>query len=275
MNIQNNKYLLIIFTVLFSACSKPEFKESIDSNFQTKNLQGVVKNIVSSDRYSLHYISLGNKKGTPVVMVHGTPGSWDTYKYILGNSKLQKDFNLISIDRLNWGQSISSAEENPESFKAQVESIVAMIKHATDQPVILVGHSLGASIVPKITIEHPELVYGLVVLAGSLDPNLGEPRWYNKVAGLPFIHYLMPESLNKANKEITALQAGLSSYENKWQQINIPVTVIQGKKDKLVSPKNADFAKSKLNHLGNKLRIIELESMGHFLPWEKTELILP
>ena len=138
---------------------------------------------------------------------------------------------------------------------------------------ILLGHSLGASIAPMVTVEHPELVSGLVLLSGSLDPELGKPRWYNWLASFPIVKYAIPDMLLKANKEIHLLNQALADIDDKWSQINVPVSVVQGKQDKLVNPDNVKFARSKLAGLGDRLKIIELENAGHFLPWENTETI--
>lgn len=272
------KHLIVILISLLGACSRPEFIESAGSKFEKESLNKLsyYSNEFKgeSSLSSLHYVSIGNTNDLTVVMVHGTPGSWSTYRYILGNSRLHDDFKLVSLDRLSWGKSTSGDIADTEKFKNQVDAIASIVKHASNKPVILIGHSLGASLVPKVAIEHPELVSGLILLAGSLNPELGKPRWYNKVASLPFMNKLLPDDLSKANKEIAVLKDGLSSYVSSWSDIKIPTTVIQGKEDKLVNPENVTFVRQKLAHLQEKLRIIEIDNMGHFLPWEKTELIV-
>ena len=49
----------------------------------------------------------------------------------------------------------------------------------------------------------------------------------------------------------------------------MPVTVIQGLKDSLVYPANADFAEQALQHTHH--RIIRLKDANHFTPWEQYE----
>jgi len=154
-----NKYLifLLVGVLSISACSRPEFKPSIDSKFTEQSFSELQHSSTGFKSGSLlgnlHYVSLGNDSDTPVVMVHGTPGSWSTYRYIMGNSRLHKDFKLISIDRLSWGKSTSGNILTPETFENQVDAIATMIKHASDKPVILIGHSLGASLAPKVAID--------------------------------------------------------------------------------------------------------------------------
>jgi pimeloyl-ACP methyl ester carboxylesterase len=42
--------------------------------------------------------------------------------------------------------------------------------------VILVGHSLGGPLIARMTMDYPELIDGLVFVAGSVAPKLEPPR---------------------------------------------------------------------------------------------------
>ncbi|HRC87016.1 MAG TPA: hypothetical protein PK413_15515, partial [Thermoanaerobaculia bacterium] len=53
--------------------------------------------------------------------------------------------------------------------------------------------------------DHPELVRGLVLVAGSIDPDLEVQRWYQKAARWPIVRALVPEDLALANDEIRPL----------------------------------------------------------------------
>ena len=57
-----------------------------------------------------------------------------------------------------------------------------------------------------------------------------------------------------------------------WVGITCPVTVMQGTKDNLVAPGNADFAKKMLTN-SRRLRIEMLEGDGHFILWTKEKMI--
>ena len=59
-----------------------------------------------------------------------------------------------------------------------------------------------------------------------------------------------------------------------WDKLNIPVTVIQGLKDKLVDPKNVAFVEKKFAHKPDLLNVVKLPKSGHFIPWEHTEEIV-
>ena len=56
-----------------------------------------------------------------------------------------------------------------------------------------------------------------------------------------------------------------------WSAIKCPVIVIQGGKDSLVSPENADFAKKML--VNAPVEFMLVKDMNHFVPWSNPELI--
>jgi alpha-beta hydrolase superfamily lysophospholipase len=47
--------------------------------------------------------------------------------------------------------------------------------------------------------------------------------------------------------------------------VQVPVIVIQGQKDRLVSPASADFAEKEL---GRRAKIIRVPDAGHFILWQ-------
>jgi pimeloyl-ACP methyl ester carboxylesterase len=266
---------IALLSIVLVGCGGPTYTTAqANPYYLESSLSKLKSNLISNDKTQLHYIEVQETDQHPVVMIHGTPGSWESFKYVLGNTKLQPKNHLISVDRLDWGESQPQLESSSPSFKLQTEAIKTIIQSATTKPVILVGHSLGASLAPKIAMDNPDLVAGLILVSGTLNPELGKPRWYNKVAGLWISKWLVPNNLLKSNDEIYALKDGLNSMSDNWSQLKIPVVVIQGTKDKLVDPDNVNYVKKKLAHLGGKLTIVEVNKAGHFIPWEHTEKIV-
>ena len=275
------KWLLIgLVSIGIVGCSKPVFKSNYESRYSEDSIdQHMQHHTIGFNDYQLHYVSIGEHSATPVVMIHGTPGGWDTFKYVLGNTLLQEQFQLASIDRLGWAQS-SLSEASPEllqaelSYQQQAKAIAAIIEQfSPKKKVILLGHSLGASIAPRVALDRPDLIAGLMLISGTLNPELGGPRWYNRAAGIWPVSRMVSERMLRSNDEIMVLQRELNALFPVWSQLVVPTTVIQGTKDRLVSPKNAAFAREQLKHLGENLEIVELEKVGHFIPWEQGHII--
>ena len=147
-----------------------------------------------------------------------------------------------------------------------------MEEYKNNRPIILVGHSLAGALIAEMAIEYPELVDGLIIVAGSIDPEL-EPNetWFRAPLATPFLSWLLPRSFRASNEEIYQLKPELEQMLPLWKEIKCPVIVIQGKKDSLVPAENADFARKML--VNAPVEFVLVEDMNHFVPWSNPELI--
>jgi pimeloyl-ACP methyl ester carboxylesterase len=144
-------------------------------------------------------------------------------------------------------------------------------KYSKNRPIILVGHSLGGPVIARMAMDYPELVDGLILVAASIDPDL-EPNetWFRAPLATPFLSWLLPASLRASNEEIYQAKPELKKMLPLWAKITCPVFVVQGEKDILVPPGNADFAASMLV---NAPVLIVRKDVNHFIPWSHPELI--
>lgn len=224
-----------------------------------------------TDAASLAYVSVGEPGRPVVVFVHGTPGRWSDFVHFLAEPALQDQAWLVSLDRPGWGGSSMAKQPRRVTLQRQSRLIGPLLKSLAERSngcgIVLVGHSLGGSLVARMAIDYPQWVRGLVIIAGSIDPELGKPRWYNTLASVPPVRWLIPGALAKANTEIMPLHDDLLAMVPAWADLHIPVTDIQGLTDKLVSPKNVAFARSVLPP--EQLHVIEVADEGHFLLWDQ------
>jgi len=146
-----------------------------------------------------------------------------------------------------------------------------MARDTTGNGAIMVGHSLGGPIVARTAMDFPDQVSGLVFIASSGDPKRSL-KWYNTVGGFLPISWFVPKELKRANREILPLKKQLKAMLPLWKNITVPTVIIQGGKDKLVNPKNADFIKEQLVNT-NVTMIIEEED-DHFLHWRNPQLVV-
>jgi len=236
----------------------------------------------SLTQYKLHYAFAGDVEKPGILFIHGTPGSWSAFDLYLNEPSLQHDYFMVSIDRIGWGGSsfeepdvIEKNSRKPNSFSVQAESISAVMQRYPNKKWLLLGHSLGASIAPKVALINDK-VKSLLLLAGSLEPKLGKPRWFNRFGNTLLIHWLLPKPLKYSNDEIMVLRDELKMLETELekQKLDVDVVVMQGMKDKLVSPKNSKYIMQTWPTSFNSVREIELADANHFLPWQQTELVI-
>lgn len=224
----------------------------------------------------LHYAYSGNPEKPGVLFIHGTPGGWGAFERYLTNPSLRQELFMVSVDRLGWGESPMEKKDIDGSFNDQANAITRVLAEYPNKKWVVVGHSLGASIAPKVALAAPESVNSLVLLAGSLKPRLGKPRWYNHAANNFFIGKLLSTHMKNSNKEIMALreQLNVMDQEIKSTQLDTHLVVIQGMKDKLVSSKNPRYVDTQWRDHFASTEIIELPNAGHFLPWNQTPLVI-
>lgn len=280
--VPNLYFALILFLCagLFG-CMPNAIKEQ--QAFNQKHLEDNqrIQHIMVSDRGSpvhaaLVLASVTESRSKAVVFIHGTPGDWQNAGRYLLDERLLESATVVSVDRPGWGESSVSDPEASLLFREQAIGIAAVLDALRSEMgighVILAGHSLGASIAPRVAMDFPELVDGMLLMAGSLDPQRGGPRWYNKFAALPGLSFILPEALNRSNREIMSLRKNLLSMKAGWATVSFPVQVIQGMEDKLVYPQNIDFIEAQLPN-GN-LTSVRLPNAGHLINLEQRSLVV-
>ena len=69
-------------------------------------------------------------------------------------------------------------------------------------------------------------------------------------------------------------QLKLMDAELKQTQLDADVLIMQGTKDKLVSPKNPTYVLQEWRASFKSIEVLELSEEGHFLPWRQTPLVV-
>ncbi len=213
---------------------------------------------------SMHYTITGSDTLPLVLFVHGAPGSSSQMLDYLADTTLTKRAQVATVDRPGYGYSgFGTAEPSLEKQALALKPILE--KNGTGRA-ILVGHSFGGPVIARMAMDFPELTGGLILVAGSIDPELEPEYWWQKPLDWPVFRWMLPPAFRVSNQEILPLKGELTKMLPLWSKITCPVTVIQGTKDKLVDPGNAHFATIKLTK-SSRLEIDTLENKDHFIMW--------
>ena len=266
-------FLLLVLAITISFHSCMSFRMSsreIDDYFKQRNVDAR-QHAYDIHSREIHYVTAGDSTQALVLFVHGSPGSLSAFIHFLADTSLLHKSFLISTDRpgfgySNFGSGVGSLHEQATILKPILD------KYKGNRPVILIGHSLGGPLIARMAMDYPELVDGLIIVAGSIDPEL-EPNevWFRAPLATPFLSWLLPRSLRASNEEIYHLKPELEEMLPRWSEIHCPVIVIQGKKDSLVPAENAEFARKQLVHA--PVEFVFKDDMDHFVPWSNPELI--
>ena len=264
--------LFIISQILSSCLTFKVSQKEINEKFLEYKMKPV-QHQMEVQGVKMNYAEIGSDSLPVAFFVHGSPGSWGGFIDFMKDTVLLKKVKMVAVDRIGFGNSDFGNGEKSLVVQAELlKPIVAKYKK-TGKKIILIGHSLGGPIIARMAMDYPELIDNLIIVAGSIAPEL-EPneKWFRIPMDFMPISMLIPASFRVSNHEILYLKPELEKMLPLWKNIRQPVIVIQGGKDMLVNPKNADFAEKMLVNAKN-LKIVRVDTMNHFVPWSHPQLI--
>ncbi|MFN7963575.1 MAG: alpha/beta fold hydrolase [Thermoanaerobaculia bacterium] len=218
----------------------------------------------------IHYVRAGSSTGPCVIFIHGSPGSWRAFGHFLRDPELAARARLIAFDRPGYGLSgRGQAEPSLERQAAVVGRLLEL--EPAERPVILVGHSLGGPIATEAAVDFPARISALLLIAPSIDPDHERLRWFNRLARTRLAIALLPLDFITSNREILPLHGELVKLKARLEELATRVVLIQGRRDHLVSPANADFAERTFTHA--QLKVERLAKAGHLIPFTQPEVV--
>ncbi len=259
---------ILLIAVLLRFIDFSTSQEEINFYFSKIDYEPEYKSL-NVDGREIFYMTVGDSSKQTVLFVHGSPGAWSDHRIIFTDSTLIKDFNFISYDRPGFGKSGKGLPER--SLEMQAKVLTEILKKA-NTTAIIAGHSYGGPVIIKAAIDEPDLIDGLIIVAGSIDPDLEKTKWYQIPVHYKILSWILPKDIYAANEEILALKSELELMSTDWHNITQPVSVIQGGKDILVPAENADYAQEML--INTTPEMILIPDMNHFVPWTNPELIV-
>ncbi|MFK7913314.1 MAG: alpha/beta fold hydrolase [Pseudomonadales bacterium] len=219
-----------------------------------------------AEGFDLHYVESGDRTLPLVLFVHGTPGSWKAFASYLNDARLNVRAHLISVDRPGFGLSAGSGPVPAFADQSRwLGELLAVNESA--QPAIVVGHSLGGSLVYQLALDHPQQIGGVVSISAPVNPTISRPRWYNQLARMPGARWVIGQDLAYSNDEMMPLAQQLEAVAAGLPELTVPVTIVHGAEDGLVKVANADFARDQL--VSANVRYRRYEEDGHFIVWER------
>ncbi|MDJ0597432.1 MAG: alpha/beta hydrolase [Crocosphaera sp.] len=251
---------------------------------------------LSSHPISTSYVYQG-ERNTPILLIHGFDSSLLEFRRLL--PILSQHHVTWAIDLLGFGFTKRNSDLlfSPETIKTH---LFYTWKTLIEQPVILVGASMGGATAIDFTLTYPEAVSKLVLIdsAGLAAPpkigklmfppldylstaflrnlkvrqKISESAYYDKNfaskdAQLCAALHLRCERWSQALIAFTK-SGGYGSFKQKMVNIKQPTTIIWGENDKILGTKDAD----KFKELISDSQLIWIPKCGHVPHLEKPEL---
>lgn len=215
----------------------------------------------------LSVLAAGHPGGQRVIFVHGSPGLGEEWSRFLAS--VPKGRFYLAPDRPGFGE---SGDQPVTDLRAQAEAIAPLLGAEPQPPVVLVGYSYGGPVALQLAADRPDRVGGLLLIGAAADPGLEVSHPLQELAALDFFQRMLPSELANSNAELLSLREGLERLAPDLSHLNIATTIIQGTRDTLVPPANADYLKSRLPAEPGPATVM-IEGADHFLPWTHHDLM--
>jgi len=263
------------------------------------------------DRYAqnggvkIHYMAEG--KGPLVVMIHGFPDYWATWKPLMATLS-KAGYRTVALD--NRGYNLSDKPQGVAAYAMPnlIGDVAAVIKAEGQSKAIVVGHDWGAAIAWQTALNRPDLVDKLVIMAVPHPAGMARELATNKAQqeGSNYARNFQKEGSEKAlNAEglagwvkdpkekpgyVAAFKrsdfgAMMNYYRANYPRIapgdpspppvaypaiKVPVLVIHGMKDTAL---NAAGHNGTWDHVAADTTILMIPSAGHFVQHDAQALV--
>ena len=205
------------------------------------------------------------KKGAPrFLFIHGSPGHLGAWEKVISESDLLEKYEMLLIDRPGYRNSTFAGATLSNQSKALQSTVQAFCR-----PCTVVGHSYGGALAMQLGVDYPNRINKVISISGTIASIHQRPRWYNRLAMLPVISYLLPQSWMTSNNEMLSLSKDLEILLPKLNDLKIPVAFFQGGADLLVNPASP----FELLPFLDNARLIYHPDENHFIPWTNVDLV--
>jgi pimeloyl-ACP methyl ester carboxylesterase len=246
----------------------------------------------------LHHVSTGS--GPVIIFVHGNSQNYTVWNEVVSNPAL-RNYTCIAIDLPGQGQSFRS--DHPEKdykLRAMAQYLVNFTDGYSEHGYLLVASSLGTNYIAEGAYHFKNckgaFLTGACIIGENIMPDdiiLPNPNFaptFAATATEAELNGLMGDEAYHVSEELkarlkkmyrdtdphlrTTLGTSIAQQEygdeigNLWKQ-NIPIAVVYGAEDKLISP---DYMQ-KLNLKLWRDEIIKLPKAGHCCQFDEPGLI--
>jgi pimeloyl-ACP methyl ester carboxylesterase len=288
---------LALACALSSAVNAGDGGNSSKSGADSPDSAGLVDRYLEIEETKLHLVLGGTGRQT-VVMLHGNAGDIQDFEYGVAEM-LSKSYRVIGFDRPGHGKS-ERPSSKAASVEYQARMLHETLQNLGVNNAILLGHSWGASLAICYALKYPAETAGLVLLAPAAfpgaDPNpvlravvktpliggltlmfgktlMGDERLRHELERafypqpVPVKYLKIATSTWLGRKQLRAyledewsLSASLRRMSNHYGELRMPVVIVTGDQDRIVSPQENAY---KLKERIPQAHLVELKGAGH------------
>ncbi len=253
----------------------------------------------------IHYVVEG--KGPLVVMIHGFPDYWATWKPLMATLS-KAGYRTAALDTRGYNLSDKPQGEAAYAMPNLVGDVAAVIAAEGQKDAVVVGHDWGAAIAWNVVLSRPELVNKLVIFSVPHPAGLARELATNKdqQANSQYARNFQKEGSEKlltaerlagmANKDPKEAAGYLEAFKRSdfgammnyyranypkgvgeaapppanFPKIKVPVLVIHGMKDTAL---NAAGHSGTWNYVDADTTIVMVPTAGHWVQHDAEALV--
>lgn len=232
-------------------------------------------------------------QGQPLVLIHAFPTDknlWNPQKKVL-----KKYFRVIILDLWGFGKS-EEVDGKALPMSDYADEVKQLLDQLHIQKAIIGGESMGGYIALSLLKKYPDTIDGLILSDTQAIADTEEIKAKREAAAIDlldhgtaqFIQNFMPKALSSAASEETKqyLQSilekqskfafasslrGMAVREDSSEVLKnsqIPVLIITGDKDILISPEQS----KNMHNLAKNSKLVIIEGAGHLSSLEQPEI---
>ena len=253
--------LLLLFLWGSNSMEKRDDFSSLATLFEQRNLS-IEEHHYPVEGGEVYAVQIGDKSLPTLLLIHGSPGDWTTWKELIVSTNLTDGYQLIIPDRPGYQYSTVKGG----SLSTQSNAMTIIMKEYC-KPCGVVGHSFGGALALQLAVDYPEKVTAVVSLSGTIAAPFQTPQWYNYWGSNQWIQQLLSNSFLVSNREMMSLSKDLLAIESKLKELDQPILLLQGGKDVLVNPASPFYLLDQLNQVHLKY----YDTWDHFIIWTEME----
>jgi pimeloyl-ACP methyl ester carboxylesterase len=212
--------------------------------------------------------------GTPVVLLHGLSGSsrwWRRNVRALAEKHLVASVDLVGFGR---NRRFLGLPLFLPSF-SETTALLARWLETFDQPVHLIGHSMGGQIAIALAAERPDLVRSLILVNAAGMPFRLDPRPHVRAVprppygGMGIARVLVPDFFRAGPASVAVASARVvrADMRERMHAIRAPALLVWGENDPLVPLVYGEAMQQEI--AGSRLVVIP--GAAHVAMWDRPD----
>ena len=126
------------------------------------NIPGLTHARATIDDIWLHYVRGGDPQAPTLVLLHGFPQNWLTWRLIIPD--LLERYQVIAVDLRGYGDSAKPAGEDGYDKGTMASDIHALLGQLGIERPLLIGHDRGGRVARRYALDHPDDICGVALL---------------------------------------------------------------------------------------------------------------